>query len=68
MIYFEIEFEDGYSMACKGNRIPNVDEAATFYATDVEKFGVIVSVMEIDFDEVKRFFDTDNIDNWPIFE
>jgi len=25
-------------------------------------------VAEIDLDEAKRFFDTENMDNWPIFK
>ena len=68
MIYFEVEFADGYSIACKGERIPTIEETAVFCSADIEKYGSVVSVTEIGYDEMAKFFDIDDIDNWPIFK
>jgi len=68
MKYFEVEFDNGYSICCRGERVPNIEEAAVFCAADSKENGMIVSVAEIDLDEAKRFFDTENMDNWPIFK
>ena len=68
MLYFEVEFSDGYSIACKGERIPNIQEASVFCATDVEQYGPVASVTAIDYDEVVRFYDTEKIDSWPVFK
>lgn len=67
MKYFEADFEDGYSVACRGLRIPTIAEANEFCTRDFKECGQVVEVLEIDFEEVKLFFDTDNFDNWPIF-
>lgn len=68
MLYFEVEFVDGYSIACKGERVPNIDEATVFCDADVKEYGPIISVTKIDYDEVVKFFDTDGIESWPVFE
>lgn len=68
MKYFEVEFEDTYSIACRGVRVPSIEEATQFCRDEVKEFGDIVSVTEIPLAEVIMFFDSEDIDNWPIFE
>lgn len=67
MKYFEVEFEDGYSISCKGIEIPTIEQANVFCTKEVSMYGSVISVGEIDREEVNLFFDTDNIDNWPVF-
>jgi hypothetical protein len=66
--YFEVKFADGYSIACKGERVPSLDEVKVFCVASAATFGEIVCVLEIDYDEVVNHFDTDNIENWPVFK
>ena len=68
MIYFEAEFDNGGSICCRGKRLPTIAEANIFCAADVKINGEVVSVVEISAEEANLFFDTDNIDAWPIFK
>lgn len=65
--FYEVEFADGYSIAIKGMARPTLEAASRFCAKEVSKCGPVVAVYDLTLDEVKTFFDTDNIDNWPVF-
>lgn len=67
MKYFEVVFNDSFSIACRGKRIPTIEEAEVFCYPDVEMFGDIVCIVEINYEEVVKLFDTTGIDYWPIF-
>lgn len=68
MKYFEVEFENTFSVACKGLRVPSDKEASKFCAKEVADNGEVISVIEIPLTEVETFFDVENISKWPIFE
>lgn len=67
--YYEVEFEDTYSMVIKGKRIPTYKEVEEFLKEDMKNMGVkeVVSVIEISEDEARLFFDFSNEKNWPVF-
>ena len=77
--FYEICFavsEDGvagYSIAIKGVRKPTLKEAQSFIQDQIDRTGlspewkIVEDVREISEDEVRNFFDTDNIDEWPVF-
>lgn len=65
--FYEVEFADGYSIAIKGLARPTLEAASRFCYKEVAKCGPAVAVYDLTLDEVKAFFDTDNIDNWPVF-
>ena len=67
--YYEIEFEDTYSMVIKAKRRPTYKEAEEFLQEDMKNMGVkeVVSVTEISEDEARLFFDFSNEKNWPVF-
>lgn len=67
MKYFEVEFTNGYSICCKGVRVPSIEEADVFFAADAKENGMVVLVLETDLDDAIKFFDTENIDSWPVF-
>lgn len=68
--YYEVEFEDTYSMVIKAKRRPTYKEAEEFLKEDMKNMGVkeVVSVTEISEDEARLFFDFSNEKNWPVFE
>lgn len=65
--FYEVEFADGYSIAIKGLARPTLEAASRFCAKEVAKCGPAVAVYDLTLGEVKAFFDTANIDNWPVF-
>lgn len=67
--YFEVEFEDTYSMVIKVKRRPTYKEVEEFLKEDMKNMGVkeVVSVTEISEDEARLFFDFSNEKNWPVF-
>lgn len=67
--YYEVEFEDTYSMVIKAKRRPTYKEAEEFLKEDMKNMGVkeVVSVTEISEDEARLFFDFSNEKNWPVF-
>lgn len=67
--YYEIEFEDTYSMVIKAKRRPTYKEAEEFLKEDMKNMGVkeVVSITEISEDEARLFFDFSNEKNWPVF-
>ena len=67
MKYFEVEFENEYSIACKGERVPSIDEARRLCSAEVSLYGDVAVVKEIVYEEVVLFFDTDNIESWPVY-
>lgn len=64
MKYYEVMFDDGYSIAIKAEREPTLEEAQEFCQY---KYGKAIEVLQIDEYETRTFFDCSNIDNWPIF-
>lgn len=67
--YYEVEFEDTYSMVIKAKRRPTYKEAEEFLKEDMKNMGVkeVVSVTEISEDEARLFFDFSNEKNWSVF-
>lgn len=57
-----------YSMVIKADHLPTCEEAESFCKEDIKKSGFdgIVSVAEISGEDMYCFFDTDNIDKWPV--
>ena len=67
--YYEVEFNDGYSICILGERKPTIEEASVFLKEDCEKIKTIVAnVQEIDSDEAHTFFYMVNEANFPIFK
>lgn len=64
MKFYEVEFEDGFSIAIKGTRMPTVEEAEHFCQY---KYAKAVNVLEITEEEARNFFDCSKIDDWPVF-
>lgn len=77
MKYFEIRFnfpgdpmEAEVAMCGKGNRVPTVQEANTFYAADVAGYAggrPVTDVWEISKKDADSFFDMTNEATWPVF-
>ena len=57
-----------YSIAIKADHSPDFNEAEEFIKDDLKRLGYdgVYSITEITEDEVYKFFDTDNIDNWKV--
>ena len=68
MKYFEVTFTDGTTICCKGERVPNKEEATEFCAEDVKQYGNVVTVVEVSLEDALGSYDTDDIDNWPVFK
>ena len=70
MRYFELWF-DGHpkeSICIRGVREPTVEEANQFAKADVEQIGgKVYHVEELSFEEASEFFDTSEVNEWPIF-
>lgn len=63
--------QDEIAMCGKGERLPTVEEANSFYAADVNGYGQgnpIRDVFEITEAEATAFYDCTNADNWPVFK
>lgn len=58
-----------YSMCIKGYFQPTIKEVEYFLENDIRQLGYegVTRITEIEEKEVYDFFDTENIDNWPIF-
>ncbi len=71
MKYFEVFFDNGedtdFTIACRGYRIPTLDEARVFCAEDAKMFGPIYDVTEICERDFYANFDTEDMNNKPIF-
>lgn len=79
--YYEVEFgiladgarsadyEASYSMAIKAECYPDISEIEEFLKEDIRLSGCdcVHGVTPIEEWEVHAFFDTSNIDNWPVF-
>ena len=66
--YYELEFDDEYSICIKGERKPTVEEANIFAKADCEKFGAsIIDVLEISDKEAHMSFDMEKEESFPIF-
>lgn len=67
MYYLEVFFENYESIAIKSLiEKPTVEQLAQFLKKDVPKYGKVKKSHVISLEEVKCFFDTKNIENWPI--
>ena len=69
-VYFiVVGFADSYSMVIKAKHIPFPDEIMEWIKPDMDKFGYsdIFEYYATDEDDVYMGYDTENIDNWPIF-
>ena len=69
-VYFiVVGFADSYSMVIKAKHIPFPDEIMEWIKPDMEKFGYsdIFEYYVTDEYDVYTGYDTENIDNWPIF-
>lgn len=61
--FYEVEFDDGFSIAIKSLYAPSHKDAAGFC---FYRYGSVKSVTEIPESEVRAFFDCSNIDKWPV--
>lgn len=69
-VYFiVVGFADDYSMVIKAKHLPCPDEIMSWIESDMKKFGYsdIFEYYGTDEDDVYTGYDTDNIDNWPVF-
>lgn len=69
-VYFiVVGFADDYSMVIKAKHLPCPDEIMSWIESDMKKFGYsdIFEYYVTDEDDVYTGYDTDNIDNWPVF-
>lgn len=64
-----VGFADDYSMVIKAKHLPCPDEIMNWIESDMKRFGYsdIFEYYVTDEDDVYTGYDTDNIDNWPIF-
>lgn len=67
--FIVVGFADSYSMVIKARHIPCADEIMEWIKSDMERFGYsdIFEYYVTDDHDVYMGYDTDNIDNWPIF-
>ncbi len=67
MYYLEVFFETGESIAIKSMvEKPTVEELTMFLKKDIPRCGYPTKSHVISYSDVKSFFDTNNIDKWPI--
>jgi hypothetical protein len=67
--YYEVEFNDGYSICIKGKRQPSIEEANEFLKEDCKNLKVFVTnVIEIDNYEAHEFFDMEHEEKYPVFQ
>lgn len=67
--FIVVGFADSYSMVIKARHIPCADEIMEWLKLDMDRFGYsdIFEYYVTDEYDVYMGYDTDNIDNWPIF-
>ena len=67
--YFELYFNDGYSMIVKAVKEPTIDEAEDFIRLDMDIMGYehIDEIIEWTREEAVTAFDFSSEDFWPIF-
>jgi hypothetical protein len=67
--YYEVEFDDGYSIAIKGIKKPTKWQATRFLRSDMKQLNLkkVVNILEITKEEAFNFFDMENEVNFPIF-
>lgn len=67
--FIVVGFADSYSIVIKARHIPCADEIKEWIKLDMERFGYsdIFEYYVTDDYDVYMGYDTDNIDNWPIF-
>lgn len=72
--YIAVEFGDQYGiviygLVIKAKHIPSPDELMTWIKSDMDKFGYsdIFEYYVTDEYDVYSGYDTENIDNWPVF-
>lgn len=67
--FIVVGFADSYSMIIKARHIPCADEIMEWIKPDMERFGYsdIFEYYVTDEYDVYMGYDTDNIDNWPVF-
>ena len=63
--YYEVEFEDGRSVAIKGLARPTLEAAERF--CKMPQCGKVVAVYDLTRKEVETFFDTTGIEYWRVF-
>lgn len=69
-VYFVVVgFADNYSMVIKAKHLPCPDEIMNWIESDMKRFGYadIFEYYATNEDDVYSGYDTENIDNWPIF-
>lgn len=66
--FFEVMFDDGYSIAIKATRRPLCAEAYKFTLPDNKRGHAVTEIVELTENEVRQFFDCTHIDNWPVFQ
>lgn len=69
MRYFELCFEDGYSMIIKAVREPSIEEAERFIEVDMKNMGYnhISEIFEWTREEAESSFDFSGEAFWPVF-
>lgn len=65
--FFEVDFENGYSLCIKSFREPSIDDANRWLASDVIQFGSVTGVYPIEETEARKFYDFENETQWPVF-
>ena len=67
--YIAVEFGDYTGMVIKAKRVPCPDELMIWIKPDMEQGGYteFASYYVTDEDDVYEGYDTENIDNWPVF-
>lgn len=67
MYYLEVFFETGESIAIKSMvEKPTVEELTLFLKKDIPHYGWPARSSVISYSDVESFFDTNDIDKWPI--
>lgn len=67
MYYLEVFFQNNESIAIKSLiKNPSIAEVELFVAKDIDKYGRVKKTHVISLAEVEKFFDWNNIDNWPV--
>lgn len=68
-MYYEVDFDNGYGMVIKAERVPTIEEAEEFYKEDAEKNGGILAIYgAYAREEVAPFYDMSNENNWRVFK
>lgn len=67
--FIVVGFADSYSMVIKARHIPCADEIMDWIKSDMDRFGYsdIFEYYVTDEGDVYSGYDTENIDNWPVY-